>query len=205
MSSGRDLLVVEEDGRLRDVLAVAAREMGFEATVAAGAQAALALLERRFFDIVLLDLDLSGMSGIELLKQVRQRKDAPEVVVLASSGDVAVARQMIRLRVADLLTKPLAMGNLESALDRARRRRVKQGAGTLPQRAWKDPSRSARPTTPLPAPGEPLSLEELERRHILAVLQNCRGNRQAAAAEMGISIRKLYYRLKKYQRQGFEF
>ena len=51
---------------------------------------------------------------------------------------------------------------------------------------------------PPPAP----SLEEVEQRHILAVLEKNHGNRTATAAELGISLRKLYYRLGQYQKQG---
>ena len=46
------------------------------------------------------------------------------------------------------------------------------------------------------------TLEAVERRHILAVLEKNGGNRAATAAELGISLRKLYYRLGQYQREG---
>jgi transcriptional regulator with PAS, ATPase and Fis domain len=42
----------------------------------------------------------------------------------------------------------------------------------------------------------------MEQRHILAVLEKNNGNRTATAAELGISLRKLYYRLGQYQKQG---
>ncbi|HEX8912151.1 MAG TPA: helix-turn-helix domain-containing protein, partial [Humisphaera sp.] len=51
------------------------------------------------------------------------------------------------------------------------------------------------------ADGE-LPMDEVERRHILAVLKKHDGNRAAAAADLGISVRKLYYRLGEYQRKG---
>jgi transcriptional regulator with PAS, ATPase and Fis domain len=47
----------------------------------------------------------------------------------------------------------------------------------------------------------PMTLEEIERRHILAALQRHGGNRAAAAAELNISVRKLYYRLQQYVRE----
>jgi transcriptional regulator with PAS, ATPase and Fis domain len=46
-------------------------------------------------------------------------------------------------------------------------------------------------------------LEEVERQHILAALARNRGNRTAAAAELGISRRTLYYKIEEYQKQGF--
>ena len=47
-----------------------------------------------------------------------------------------------------------------------------------------------------------MSLEEMEKRHILATLEKNRGNRTLTAQELGISLRKLYYRLGQYQREG---
>ncbi|HZN63749.1 MAG TPA: helix-turn-helix domain-containing protein, partial [Tepidisphaeraceae bacterium] len=55
-------------------------------------------------------------------------------------------------------------------------------------------------STPAGAPAP--SLEEMEQRHILAVLEKNGGNRTATATELGISLRKLYYRLGQYQKQG---
>jgi len=60
-------------------------------------------------------------------------------------------------------------------------------------------------TPPASAPvesGTPMLLEELERKHILASLRRHAGNRAETAAELGISLRTLYYRLGEYQRQG---
>jgi transcriptional regulator with PAS, ATPase and Fis domain len=55
---------------------------------------------------------------------------------------------------------------------------------------------------PVPAGYTPMSLEEMEKRHILATLEKNHGNRTLTAQELGISLRKLYYRLGQYQREG---
>ena len=51
--------------------------------------------------------------------------------------------------------------------------------------------------------GAAMTLDELERDHILAMLERNEGNRTAAAAALGISRRTLYYKLEEYQRQGY--
>src|SRR6185369_7331477 len=99
--------------------------------------------------------------------------------------------------VVDFLTKPCALGALEESLDRARRRRFKV---TEPE-PHIEPQPAQFSATSEPQP-ERLSLEELEQRHILAVLEKNDGNRTATAAELGISVRKLYYRIGQYQKQG---
>jgi DNA-binding NtrC family response regulator len=104
--------------------------------------------------------------------------------------------------VVEFLTKPCALGSLEAALDRARRKRGKTlpvpvglGEPDEPQLHFSPEPRAAR------ANGG-MSLEELEQQHILAVLEKHAGNRATTAAELGISLRKLYYRLSQYQKQG---
>lgn len=195
---GRQVLLVEDEARLRDMLTRAIHEMGFHPTSVGQAEAALRLLETRPFDILIADLNLPGMGGIELLEQTHARWPEMQAIVLTGFGDLDAARQAIRLDVADFLTKPCPLGELEVALDRARTRRLKAAAaGQAPAVA---PAHAAEHEQS--ADSRAPSLEELEQRHILAVLEKNHGNRTATAAELGISLRKLYYRLGQYQKQG---
>ena len=195
---GRQVLLVEDETRLRDMLTRAIHEMGFHPTSVGQAESALRLLEARPFDILIADLNLPGMTGIELIEQTHSRWPSMQSIILTGFGDLNAAKQAIRLDVVDFLTKPCPLGELEVALDRARTRRLK-AAGASPAAVVEsiEPSDEGAPTG-APAP----SLEEMEQRHILAVLEKNHGNRTATAAELGISLRKLYYRLGQYQKQG---
>ena len=197
----RDVLIVEDEGRLREMLTRAVREMGFSPMPAATGETALKAAEQREFDILILDLNLPGISGLEMLERLRQQQPDVQVIVLTGFGDLEAARKAIHLDVVDFLTKPCALGTIEQALDRARRRRFKLVEPELPE---PEPEPEPEPVRfPQPEPSDaPMSLEELEQRHILAVLGKNHGNRAATAAELGISIRKLYYRLGQYQKQG---
>jgi DNA-binding NtrC family response regulator len=202
---GRQVLLVEDEPRLREMLSRAIQEMGFTPTAVSQAESALRQLEQRGeqgFDILIVDLNLPGMGGLSLLEQARQRWPATQAIILTGFGDLEAAKQAIRLDVVDFLSKPCPLGELEVALDRARNRRMKAvGAG---------PPAAAHPPDAAPADAEEEagsgpavpSLEEMEQRHILAVLEKNHGNRTATAAELGISLRKLYYRLGQYQKQG---
>ena len=208
---GRQVLLVEDEVRLRDMLARAIHEMGFHPTAAPQAEAALRLLEQkgeRGFDVLVVDLNLPGMGGLELLEQVHARWPQTQAIVLTGFGDLDAAKLAIRLDVVDFLSKPCPLGELEVALDRARNRRLK-AVGFAPPDSAADaaavetggalsPGGAEGHHQPPPAP----SLEEVEQRHILAVLEKNHGNRTATAAELGISLRKLYYRLGQYQKQG---
>jgi DNA-binding NtrC family response regulator len=227
------VLLVEDEPRLREMLLRALAEMGFRPTAAASAEAALKLLEQygcgrpagkgeanldaspetkaeaRLYGIVILDLNLPGMGGMDLLAALRERWPVVQVIILTGFGDLEAARQAIHLDVVDFLTKPCALGDLEIALDRARHRLRKEidpaaRAGSPPPSPTPAP---AHPTNPrlefVPRETRPaVSLEAVERETILAALEKHHGNRNAAAAELGISLRKLYYRLAQYQRQG---
>jgi DNA-binding NtrC family response regulator len=195
---GRQVLLVEDETRLRDMLTRAIHEMGFHPTSVGQAEGALRLLEARPFDILIADLNLPGMGGIELIEQTHARWPAMQSIILTGFGDLNAAKQAIRLDVVDFLTKPCPLGELEVALDRARTRRLK--AAGAPPSPVVDSTEPSDETTPPDSPAP--SLEEMEQRHILAVLEKNHGNRTATAAELGISLRKLYYRLGQYQKQG---
>ena len=81
-----------------------------------------------------------------------------------------------------------------------RNRRLQSAGGDAPR--VPEPLRAAAPADDAREGGPTPSLEEMEQRHILAVLEKNHGNRTATAAELGISLSKLYYRLGQYQKQG---
>ena len=203
---GRQVLLVEDETRLREMLSRAIHEMGFVPTAVGLAEPALRLLEARPFDILVVDLNLPGMGGIAFLEAVRGRWPSTQAIILTGFGDLEAAKQAIRLEVVDFLTKPCPLGELEVALGRARNRRlqagVPPGARGAAARAALPDEPGDEPEGPAPAGGATPSLEEMEQRHILAVLEKNHGNRTATAAELGISLRKLYYRLGQYQKQG---
>jgi DNA-binding NtrC family response regulator len=178
------VLVIEDEPRLRDVLVSGVREIGFPARGARSGEEALRLLEQEAYDILLVDLNLPGIHGLELVEQVRLRRSGTSFIILTGYGDLEAARQAIRLDVTDFLTKPTSLGELEKALHRAWSR--------LP--GVPEP-KSAPPSTPRTQTASPQTLEEIERDQILAALERHNGNRAAVAAELGISVRTLYYKL----------
>lgn len=192
----RRVLIVDDEPRMRDMLSRAVTEMGFEASAAGSAESALRVMETTPADIVLLDLNLPGMGGMEMFQALRRKWGQTQVIILTGFGDLSAAQQAIRLEAVDFLAKPCPLGQLEQALERARQRR----AAVAPPMVLPEPPEEAAPIPTAPTDSE--LLEDVERNHILAALERNGGNRAAAAAELGISLRKLYYRLEKYQREG---
>ncbi len=208
--AGREVLLVEDEKRLRDMLTTVIRDMLFRCTAVGSAEAALRELDARPFDIVMLDLNLPGMNGMELFNIVHKRWPELRVIVLTGYGDLAAARQAIHMDVVDFLTKPAALQDIELALTRAREKRLEGWQPAVPPEALDEADEEEEeeaPIIPKAAPiaddTTPRSLDDIERDSIIAALNRHKGNRTAAAEELGISVRKLYYRLVEYQKQGF--
>jgi DNA-binding NtrC family response regulator len=205
------VLLVDDEARLRDVLLRSIRSLGHEAIGAGSAEEALRLIAEQPRDVAIVDLNLPGMSGMDLFAELRRRHPATQVIVLTGFGDLDTAQQAIRLDVVDFLTKPCHLGDLDRALDRAARRLFDPDTKPDPRldepelidtRANEDtgeadPAPAAVPA-PEPQPGQ--TLEELERDAIYAALQRHDGHRRRAADELGISLRKLYYCLSRYEK-----
>jgi DNA-binding NtrC family response regulator len=189
----RRVLIVEDEARLRELLLDVIPDLGFPASAARSAEEARKLMEAEPHDIMLLDLQLPMMDGMDFFEEVRTRWPDTQVIVLTGFGDMESARKAIHLDVVDFLSKPFHLNTIEVALDRARRRGHSRIAATSqPQVAEKD----------APAVGEyyDVTLAQSEKRQILAALERNNGNRTAAAAELGISRRTLHYRLNQYRK-----
>jgi len=204
------VLVVEDEPRMRQMLLSAVPNMGFECAGARSAEEALKALNETEYQLIILDLNLPGMDGIEFFERVRKNLPHTQVVILTGFGDLDVAKRAIRLNVADFLTKPCPLGDLERALDRARRKWV-QSLQTDDKAVRPMPDLSHIPEDEPQSPAAVASdddddsastLENIERTHILAALERNDGNRAATAKELGISVRKLYYRIAQYQTDG---
>jgi DNA-binding NtrC family response regulator len=144
------------------------------------------------------------MTGLEFCQRLAHMKMHVQTIILTGFGDLQAAKQAIRLEVVDFLTKPCSMDDLEHSLNRARLRWLDRWAmGDRPAQTLREFEEPPVPVTPQPAPvidpAEQVSIDEMERQLILSALARNSGNRQAAAAELGISIRKLYYRIQQYQ------
>jgi DNA-binding NtrC family response regulator len=204
-SASQRVLIVEDERRLREMLHASIVEMGLDPTGVSSGEAALKLVSQQFFALAVVDLNLPGINGLELCERLHQQKPHLQVVILTGFGDLNAARQAIRLQVVDFLIKPCGMDDLENALNRARQRWLDRWAvdsiNQTPQAVGQTPAAAPAPPVAVDAQAQ-RSIDDMERELILAALTRHNGNRQEAAAELGISVRKIYYRLQQYQKLG---
>lgn len=116
-------LVVEDDPRIGKTLAVNLRARGYEADVAVTGEQALHLAARHHPDVVILDLGLPGMDGLDVVRGLRGWTSVP-IVVLSGRGSEAAKVEALDLGADDYLTKPFGMDELFARLRAAMRRAV---------------------------------------------------------------------------------
>ena len=104
------ILVVDDDGAVQVSLALLLKQSGFEAACCDGPEAALALLARETFDLVLQDMNFSlqtsGAEGLALLEAIRRQHPALPVLLMTAWGSIALAVNGIKAGAANFFTKP---------------------------------------------------------------------------------------------------
>jgi two-component system NtrC family response regulator len=117
------ILVVEDDVALRRVIQAQLAQMGFQVSAAEDVPRALDLLRSDLYDLVLTDLNLPGLSGLELLKTVRAECPETVVILMTAFGTIETAVQAMKNGAYDYLTKPLHPYELRALVSRALERR----------------------------------------------------------------------------------
>jgi DNA-binding NtrC family response regulator len=113
------LLIVDDDEELRDTMARRLARAGLPVTTAESGEEALAKIGRAEFDVALFDLNLPGMSGLDLLAKFKEAQPEAEVLLLTAHGSIATAIEAMRRGAYDFLSKPFHFNDLEVHLEKA--------------------------------------------------------------------------------------
>jgi DNA-binding NtrC family response regulator len=114
-----DLLLVDDDAELRSDMANYFSRQGHRVEQAESGELSLELLERRSFDVIVLDLMMSGMSGLDVLKQLQERNAECEVVMLTGEATIESAVEAMKLGAREFLTKPISLKELDRLVRKA--------------------------------------------------------------------------------------
>ena len=117
------ILVAEDEANLRLVLQKELQRQGHEVRVAPDGEAALRLLEESNVDVLLCDINMPRMDGLELLRRVHQRPNPPEVIMLTGHATVETAIEAMKLGAYDYLSKPYHINELDTLVTRAAEKR----------------------------------------------------------------------------------
>src|SRR5713101_4291246 len=124
------VMVVDDDNLLRKLVTEQLAKGDFDAAPAASGQQALDILREADYDVVLLDIMMPDISGLDALREIRKFEDPPEVVMLTADTSLATGIEAMRHGAYDYLTKPATLDEMEAVIRKAdeKRRLVKQNA-----------------------------------------------------------------------------
>ena len=113
------LLIVEDEDTLCESLQRVFTRDGYEVDRADSAESAFRLLEHRSYDLIITDIILPGISGIELLTKYRTTNPAQKVIVITAYASLATAMESIKAGACDFIIKPLMHDEIKKAVRKA--------------------------------------------------------------------------------------
>jgi DNA-binding response OmpR family regulator len=138
-----NILVVDDSEAicraLRDLLTMS----GYAVRTAPSGERALQILETASMDLVITDLKMSGISGIQLLKKIKEKTPALPVVILTGFGDLDSVVEAMRSGVADYLKKPFSVNEVIQVTERELKRSKQLQAAAAVPTAWAAPATTA--------------------------------------------------------------
>jgi two-component system response regulator PilR (NtrC family) len=114
-----DILIVDDERSMREFLQILLSESGFRLRSAASAAEALGLIGEELPDLVISDLRMKGGSGLDLLRQTKQRHPEVEFIVITAYATDETAIEALRLGAYDYVTKPFQVDELKVVVQRA--------------------------------------------------------------------------------------
>jgi DNA-binding NtrC family response regulator len=117
-----NLLIVEDDRSSRDTLAAALADVEMNVTTAASAEEAIARLKLAPVDIVLSDVVMGRLDGLDLLNHIQEESPDTAVILMTGQGSIQAAVDAMRNGAYDYLTKPIDLDRLELVIERAKKK-----------------------------------------------------------------------------------
>jgi len=116
------ILLVDDEEGIRKILGISLEDVGYRVFKAASGEEALSILRQAAPGIVLTDIKMPGMDGIELLQAIKEESPDTEVIMITGHGDLDLAIKSLQFDAADFITKPINEEALDIALKRAHER-----------------------------------------------------------------------------------
>jgi DNA-binding NtrC family response regulator len=115
----KTILLVDDEADIREVLNISLSDIGYEVLTAENGANALNIFKNTDIPVVITDIKMPGIDGIELLRKIKREKPDTEVIMLTGHGDLDLAIKSLKYEATDFITKPIDDEALEIALKRA--------------------------------------------------------------------------------------
>jgi DNA-binding NtrC family response regulator len=139
MKTKPSILVVDDDAAFRRVMSTELGRLGYETASAASGEEAVSKVAETGAEVVLLDMRLPGMNGLEVLKALRDSGSGPEVIMLTGHGSIDAAVESIRMGAFDYVVKPCSLDEIHIRIQRAIERRSLRARANLLERGLTPP------------------------------------------------------------------
>jgi DNA-binding NtrC family response regulator len=108
-----NILIVEDEPKMRRLLEISLGEEGYQVQVAPDAEMALKSLHANSFDVIVTDVKLPGMNGLEFLHEAKRLNASTPIVVMTAYGSVETAVEAMKLGASDYVLKPFTMAEMK--------------------------------------------------------------------------------------------
>jgi DNA-binding response OmpR family regulator len=135
LEGSAQILVMEDDLSVARGLEMILSEEGYTVNLADTGKLAMQAFKQKRFDLLVADLRLPDIDGMEVIKQIKADKPETEVIVITGYGTTATAVEAMKLGVHDFLPKPFTEDQIKAAIDEALKEHVEKSAETVIQKA----------------------------------------------------------------------
>lgn len=126
MGTGWKVLLIDDDAGIRRVMALALEDAGYTVLTAPDGQTGIRLCQEESPQIIITDIGMPGMDGLEVLRRIKEMDPDKEVIVATAFSEVALAIKAMQLDASGFVTKPVSDDALAVALKRAKDRYSKR-------------------------------------------------------------------------------
>jgi len=113
------VLVVDDDAAMGDMLREALEDAGYDVDVAGGGRSAVARVRQGGIDLVVSDVKMPDLDGLDLLREVRAVEPSPYVITITAFGSIDTAIRAVKLGAYDYVTKPFEFDQLLMTIEKA--------------------------------------------------------------------------------------
>jgi len=122
MAQQGSILIVDDEAGPRESLRMILKPI-YKIYTAANGKEALALIQKENIDLVTLDLNMPGLSGIDVLKEIKKIRSDVEVIIITGYGTLKNAQEVIRYGAGDFISKPFNVADIISIISKSFERR----------------------------------------------------------------------------------
>ena len=126
-SDGLSVLVVDDDEDIRVLLSKALNRIGHHVSQAKSAEQALEMLQRSYFHVVITDIQMASMTGVELMREIKAINETIQIYIITAHSNLEKVIQCMKGGAYDFFEKPLKVDDIITSINEASRRATRWG------------------------------------------------------------------------------